>query len=124
AGSLRLELAQFRELEAFAKFGSDLDKATRQQITRGERLREVLKQDQYQPMPVEEQVAVIFAAVKGFIDEMPLDRVCQFEKEYLEYLRVNARKQLDAIAKTGELDDKTSEALAEQTTAFLKTFGI
>jgi len=124
AGSLRLELAQFRELEAFAKFGSDLDKATRQQITRGERLREVLKQDQYQPMPVEEQVAVIFAAVKGFIDDLPLNRVRQFEQEYLEYLRVNARKQLDAIAKTGELDDKTSEALAEQTTTFLKTFGI
>ena len=123
AGSLRLELAQFRELEAFAKFGSDLDKATRHQITRGERLREILKQDQYQPLPVQEQVALIFAAVRGFIDEMPLNRVRQFEQEYLEYLRVNARKELGAIQKTGELSDKTTQSLADITETFLKTFG-
>jgi len=79
AGSLRLELAQFRELEAFAKFGSDLDKATLQQITRGERLREILKQDQFAPMPVEEQVAIIFAATKGYLDELPLERARAFE---------------------------------------------
>ncbi len=123
AGSLRLELAQFRELEAFAKFGSDLDKATRHQITRGERLREILKQDQYQPLPVQEQVALIFAAVRGFIDEMPLDRVRLFEQEYLEYLRVNARKELGAIQKTGELSDQTAQSLADITETFLKTFG-
>ena len=123
AGSLRLELAQFRELEAFAKFGSDLDKVTRKQITRGERLREILKQDQYQPLPVQEQVALIFAAVGGFIDEMPLDRVRQFEQEYLEYMRVNARKELGAIEQTGELSDKTAQSLTDHTEAFLKIFG-
>lgn len=122
AGSLRLELAQFRELEAFSKFGSDLDKTTQQQITRGERLREILKQDQYKPVPVEEQVAIIFAAVKGFLDELPLERIKQFEAEYIEYLRVNARKQLDAIRDTGELSDETSEALTAATDSFVKTF--
>jgi len=122
AGSLRLELAQFRELEAFSKFGSDLDKTTQQQITRGERLREILKQDQYKPVPVEEQVAIIFAAVKGFLDELPLERIKQFEAEYIEYLRVNARKQLDAIRDTGELSDETSEALVAATDSFVKTF--
>ena len=123
AGSLRLELAQFRELEAFAKFGSDLDKVTRHQITRGERLREILKQDQYQPLPVEEQVALIFATVRGFIDDLPLDRVRQFEQEYLEYLRINARKELGAIVQTGELSDETAQSLADHTEAFLKIFG-
>ncbi|MCH7940057.1 MAG: F0F1 ATP synthase subunit alpha [Candidatus Marinimicrobia bacterium] len=123
AGSLRLELAQFRELEAFAKFGSDLDKVTRHQITRGERLREILKQDQYQPLPVEEQVALIFATVRGFIDDLPLDRVRRFEQEYLEYLRINARKELGAIVQTGELSDETAQSLADHTEAFLKIFG-
>ena len=122
AGSLRLELAQFRELEAFAKFGSDLDKATLQQITRGERLREILKQDQFQPMPVEEQVAVIFAATKGYLDDLPLERSRNFEAECLDYLRVNARQHLDAIHKTGELSDETERGLIAVTDEFVKTF--
>jgi F-type H+-transporting ATPase subunit alpha len=122
AGSLRLELAQFRELEAFAKFGSDLDKATLQQITRGERLREVLKQNQYSPLPVEEQVAVIFAATKGYLDELPLERTRAYETELLDYLRANASKELDAIHKTGQLDDETAQGLITATGAFAKTF--
>ncbi len=122
AGSLRLELAQFRELEAFAKFGSDLDKATLQQITRGERLREILKQDQFKPMPVEEQVAIIFAATKGYLDELPLERARAFEAEYLDYLRVNARQHLDAIHETGELSDETEHGLIAVTDEFVKTF--
>jgi F-type H+-transporting ATPase subunit alpha len=122
AGSLRLELAQFRELEAFAKFGSDLDRATLAQITRGERLREILKQNQYTPMPVEEQVAVIFAATKGYLDELPLESARAFESEYLDYLRVNARAQLDAIRNTGELGDETAQELVNITDEFVKTF--
>lgn len=122
AGSLRLELAQFRELEAFAKFGSDLDKATQQQLTRGERLREILKQDQYQPMPVEDQVAIIFAAVNGFLDDLPLERIKQFETEYLDYLRANAAKELEAIRKTGAMDDDASKALKKATADFVKIF--
>ncbi len=122
AGSLRLELAQFRELEAFAKFGSDLDKATLQQITRGERLREILKQDQFQPMPVEEQVAIIFAATKGYLDELPLERTRDFETEYLDYLRANARRHLDAIGDSGELSDETAQGLIAATDDFVKTF--
>ncbi len=122
AGSLRLELAQFRELEAFAKFGSDLDKATLQQITRGERLREILKQDQFQPMPVQEQVAIIFAATKGYLDELPLERTRDFETEYLDYLRANARRHLDAIGDSGELSDETAQGLIAATDDFVKTF--
>jgi len=122
AGSLRLELAQFRELEAFAKFGSDLDKATLAQITRGERLREILKQDQFKPMPVEEQVAIIFAATKGYLDDLPLERARTFESEYLDYLRVNARQHLDAIQKTGELSEEAEQGLTAATDEFVKTF--
>ncbi len=122
AGSLRLELAQFRELEAFAKFGSDLDKATLQQITRGERLREILKQNQFAPMPVEEQVAIIFAATKGYLDELPLERARDFETEYLDYLRANARRYLNAIGETGELSDETAQGLIAATDDFVKTF--
>jgi F-type H+-transporting ATPase subunit alpha len=86
AGSLRLELAQYRALAAFAQFGSDLDKASQQQLTRGSRLTELLKQAQYQPMPVENQVLSIFAGVNGFCDDLPLDRVRPFEAELQRYV--------------------------------------
>ncbi|MEE9162679.1 MAG: F0F1 ATP synthase subunit alpha, partial [Candidatus Neomarinimicrobiota bacterium] len=122
AGTLRLELAQFRELEAFARFGSDLDKSTRQRITRGERLREVLKQNQWSPMPVEEQVAIIFAATKGFLDELPLDRVQLFEADYLDHLRAHAGPQLEAIRTSGEITDETRQELMAVTDDFVRTF--
>ena len=77
AGSLRLDLAQYRELAAFAQFGSDLDKSTQRQLTRGERMVEILKQDQYVPMTVEKQVSIIFAAGKGFLDDVPIDQVAR-----------------------------------------------
>jgi F-type H+-transporting ATPase subunit alpha len=83
AGTLRLDLAQYRELEAFAKFGSDLDKATQQQLRRGERLVEILKQKQYSPLGVEQQVVIIYAATNGYLDEIPVDRVKQFEADFL-----------------------------------------
>ncbi len=87
AGSLRLDLAQFRELEAFTKFGSELDKSTQAQINRGQRLIEILKQGQYEPFATENQIAIIFAAGQGLIDDVPVNRVKAFEKEFLLYLR-------------------------------------
>ena len=84
AGSLRLDLAQYRELEAFTKFGSDLDKTTLQQLTRGARLVEILKQGQYRPYPVEKQVVVIYAGTHGYMDEIPVNEVSRYEKELLE----------------------------------------
>jgi F-type H+-transporting ATPase subunit alpha len=87
AGSLRLDLAQFRELAAFAQFGSDLDKATQQKLRRGERLVEILKQGQYQPMPVAEQVMIIYAGTSGGLDDLPKDKVAEFEKAFLAHVR-------------------------------------
>jgi F-type H+-transporting ATPase subunit alpha len=118
AGSLRLDLAQYRELAAFAQFGSDLDKATQRQLTRGERMVEILKQDQYVPMPVEKQVAIIFAASKGFLDTVPLDTLKVWERDFHLFLEEKHSAVLQAIATTGKLDDDTVEHL----TAAIKEF--
>ena len=106
AGTLRLDLAQYRELEAFAKFGSDLDKATLVQLTRGERMVEILKQNQYVPMDVEKQVAIIFAASKGHLDDVPADKVSDFETGLLEYLDANAADSLASIVNEGKITDE------------------
>ncbi len=111
AGTLRLDLAQYRELEAFAKFGSDLDKATLAQLTRGERMVEILKQGQYVPMDVEKQVAIIFAASKGHLDELPVEQVADFESGLFEYLDANAGDALASIVSEGKISDETAEAL-------------
>jgi len=87
AGQLRLDLAQYRELAAFAQFGSDLDRATRARLTRGERMVELLKQGQYNPMPLEEQVMSIYTGVRGYLDSLPADKVRDFEIEFLKYMR-------------------------------------
>lgn len=110
AGSLRLSLAQFRELEAFAQFGSDLDAATQAQLRRGARLVEVLKQGQYQPYPVERQIAVVYAATNGYLDDIPVEKVRAFETEFLAYLDANHKEVLaDISAKKALSDDiKTS----------------
>ena len=86
---MRLDLAQYQELAAFAQFGTDLDKATQERISRGERMMELLKQAQYQPMPVEEQIAVIYAGVNKYLDDLPVEKVRLFEQEYLQFLRSN-----------------------------------
>ena len=106
AGMLRLDLAQFRELEAFAKFGSDLDKATLAQLARGRAMVEVLKQNQYVPMSVENQVAIIFAGSEGFLDDIPVEKVGEFETGLLEYLESNYVTVLDSIRQTGELSEE------------------
>jgi F-type H+-transporting ATPase subunit alpha len=124
AGTLRLDLAQFRELEAFAKFGSDLDKATLAQLTRGERMVEILKQNQYVPMNVEKQVAIIFAASKGLLDDIAVDRVSDFESGLFDYLDANSADILATIVKEGKISDETSDLLEKAITNFKSGFKI
>jgi F-type H+/Na+-transporting ATPase subunit alpha len=117
AGSLRLDMAQFRELEAFAQFGSDLDKSTQRQLNRGRRLVEILKQPQYQPMPAEKQVMILFAGTNGYLDEWPVESVAAFEKQMLEFMDGKHRDLLDEIRDkneiSAELDGKLRKALDE-----------
>jgi len=117
AGTLRLEMAQFRELEAFAQFGSDLDKATQQQLNRGRRLVEVLKQGQYQPMSAEKEVSILYAATNGYLDEWPQEAVADYEKQMLEFLEGKYPDILKEIKEkediSDELDGKLKKALDE-----------
>jgi len=113
SGTLRLDLAQYREQEAFAQFGTDLDEATQRQLDRGERLVELLKQDQYQPLPVEEQIASIYAGVEGHLDDIPTDQILDFEQTYLEELRTTEQGLLDEIKENKELTDELENRLQE-----------
>ena len=122
AGTLRLDLAQYRELEAFAKFGSDLDKSTLAQLTRGERMVEILKQNQYVPMTVERQVAIIFAASKGHLDDVDIDKVADFESSLFDYLDANASDQLKSISQEGDLSEDASVALDKIISDFKNSF--
>ena len=122
AGTLRLDLAQYRELEAFAKFGSDLDKSTLAQLTRGERMVEILKQNQYVPMTVERQVAIIFAASKGHLDDVDIDKVADFESSLFDYLDANASDQLKLISQEGDLSEDVSVALDKIISDFKNSF--
>ena len=118
AGRLRLELASYRSLAAFAQFGSDLDANTQAQLNRGARLTEVLKQPQYQPMPVEEQVAIIWCATNGVIDSVPVTEVQEFEKEYLDFMRTAHPGILTTIRNEQALSDETIEQLRVSSAAF------
>jgi F-type H+-transporting ATPase subunit alpha len=111
AGKLRIELAQYRELEAFAKFGSDLDKSTLAQLRRGSRLVELLKQGQFVPMPVEQQVVSIFAGTNGYLDEIPQEEVARFERELLELMDLKHGDLLQAVAETKDLSPEITERL-------------
>tara|TARA_X000001036_G_scaffold46513_2_gene37230 strand:- start:12952 stop:14475 length:1524 start_codon:yes stop_codon:yes gene_type:complete len=124
AGTLRLDLAQYRELEAFAKFGSDLDKSTIDQLTRGERMVEILKQNQYVPMPVEKQVAIIFAASKGYLDDIEADKVSDFESSLFDYLDANASGQLKVIRDEGIISDENAEFLDKAISDFKNSFKV
>ena len=124
AGTLRLDLAQYRELEAFAKFGSDLDKSTLDQLTREERMVEILKQNQYVPMAVEKQVAIIFAASKGYLDDIDVEKVADFEAGLFEYLDANASDQLKAIKDEGTISDENSDALDKAISDFKNSFAV
>ena len=120
AGTLRLDLAQFRELEAFAQFGSDLDEKTRNLIERGRRSVEVLKQGQYSPYPVENQVAVLYALSRGHLDTVPADKIREWEKEFLEYLSVEGEDALSAIREKKALDEETEGLLKGRIEEFMK----
>jgi len=122
AGSMKLELAQYREVAAFAQFGSDLDAATQSLLNRGIRLTELLKQGQYVPMDITEQVATIYAGVKGHLDKMEPAKVTAFEKAFLEHIRTAHTDLLNTITKEGKLSDVTDAALKELVVAFVKSF--
>jgi F-type H+-transporting ATPase subunit alpha len=122
AGSLRLDLAQFRELEAFTKFGSELDKSTQAQINRGQRLIEILKQGQYEPFATENQIAIIFAAGQGLLDDVPVNRVKAFEKEFLLYLRSSHATVMETLRTKKELTSDVAEGLRAACDAFKKEF--
>src|SRR4051794_1544802 len=122
AGSLRLDLAQYRELASFAQFGSDLDKATQSQLNRGRRLVEILKQPQYQPLGVEKQVAIIYAATKGYLDPVPIEELRRYEEELYRFLETQAPGVLTGIADRKILDDEIKAALEAALTEFGKQF--
>ena len=122
AGSIKLELAQYREMAAFAQFGSDLDASTQKLLARGARLTELLKQPQYQPMPIEEQVASIFAGTQGFLDSVDTKDVVRYEAAMLSFLRSDKPKILATIRDTKQLDDDTAAALKDALTEFGKQF--
>ena len=123
AGTLRLDLAQYRDLAAFAQFGSDLDKATQQQLNRGQRLTEILKQPQYSPMPVEQQVVSIWAATKGFIDDIAVADVRKFEQGLLSFMETSKGSVLDKIRERKKLDEEIETELRAAVTEFKDRFG-
>jgi F-type H+-transporting ATPase subunit alpha len=122
AGSLRLDLAQYRELAAFAQFGSDLDKATLNQLNRGRRLVEVLKQPQYQPLPVEKQVIIIYAATNGYLDPVEVDQVRNYEVELFKFLDTRRAQLLSGLAEKKQIDDAIKGELNQALTEFGQTF--
>ncbi len=122
AGKVKLELAQFAELEAFAQFASDLDKSTQNQLARGQRLREILKQPQYSPLSVAEQVAVIYSGINGYLDELPRERVVDYVKGLREYLKNSKPKYLEIVQGGKALTDEAEALLKEAITEFKKTF--
>merc|ERR1712219_11373 len=121
AGSMKLELAQYREVAAFAQFGSDLDAATQQLLNRGVRLTELLKQGQYVPMPIEDQVAVIYCGVRGFLDKIDPAKITEFEKQFLEHVKGSHQGLLDKIGSDGHLSQESDAALNKVVTAFVSS---
>ncbi|MCK5512248.1 MAG: F0F1 ATP synthase subunit alpha, partial [Thermodesulfovibrionia bacterium] len=124
AGMLRLDLAQFRELAAFAQFGSDLDKATLAQIERGKRMVELLKQGQYVPLPVEQQVMLIFAGTEGLLDDIPVEAIKKFDEEFIKFITVNKEDLLKEIGEKKALDDSLKEKISQAVEEFKKGFKI
>jgi F-type H+-transporting ATPase subunit alpha len=122
AGRLRLDLAQFRELEAFAEFGSDLDKASQSQLDRGARVVEILKQGQFQPYPIEEQVLSIWAVTNGYLDDIPIEKVQEFEDGMLDHLRTKHSSIGDTIRDNGKLEDDLVDQMKAAVLDFKETF--
>ena len=122
AGKLKLDLAQFRELEAFAQFGSDLDEKTRAQIERGRRTVEILKQGQYEPMLVEHQVAILYALANGFVDDVPVEEVRAWEADFHKYLDSSAKETVAMIAQKKELNDEVIASLEKAIKEFKEVY--
>ncbi|KAM9924013.1 hypothetical protein OXX80_011349, partial [Metschnikowia pulcherrima] len=122
AGSLKLFLAQYREVAAFAQFGSDLDASTKQTLARGERLTQLLKQKQFSPVAAEEQVPVIYAGVNGFLDDIEISRIAEFEESFLSSLKSNNPEILEAIRVRGELSKDELASLKSATESFIASF--
>ena len=122
AGPIRIELAQYRELAAFSQFSSDLDEATKNQLMQGERIKVMLKQDQYNPMPVEYEVIIIFAATRKYLIDVDVDDVLTFEKELFEFIDTKYAEIPKTIRETGDLSAETEEKLVEAITEFKKVF--
>jgi len=122
AGTLRLDLAQYREKEAFAQFGSDLDQATQRQLARGQRLVEILKQPQYQPMPWVDQVLSIFAATNGYLDDQPLNALSKFETEFLTFIQTKKADLRKSIEEAGKIDDAAETELKSALDEFVQAF--
>jgi F-type H+/Na+-transporting ATPase subunit alpha len=122
AGPLKLDLAQYRELAAFAQFASDLDKATRDQLTRGEKISEVIKQPQYSPLTVEKQVAILWVVTNGFLDDVPTARVRDYEMRFYRFLGSGRPEVLGSLAGDAGLTDEVVDSLREAATAFKETF--
>jgi F-type H+-transporting ATPase subunit alpha len=122
AGSLRVDLAQYRELESFSAFASDLDAASRAQLDRGQRLMELLKQGQGEPYPVEQEVAAIFLGTYGHLDSVPTEDVRRFESEFLEHLQRNGSEILSEIRDSGKLEEDNEKRLTDSVNEFKKSF--
>lgn len=122
AGTLRLDLAQYRELAAFASFGSDLDAATQAQLTRGERLVEILKQPQYQPLPMEKQVTIIFAGTKGFLDKLPINTLRDYEQDLYNYIESNAPFIFEELREQQKISPELEEKMKQVLATFGETF--
>ena len=121
---MKLDLAQYREVAAFAQFGSDLDAATQQLLNRGEKLTELLKQKQYVPMPAEEQVCVLYAGVRGYLDKVATNEIGKFEAGYLNHIRSKHQPLLDTIRTEGQLTDKTDAEIATLINEYLPQSGL
>jgi len=123
AGTLKLDLAQFRDLAAFAQFGSDLDRATKAKIDRGLRQQEIMKQKQYEPMAVEHQIMIIYAASKGYLDEVPLDKVADWETQFHRYMDANYSELVDRIRETTVVNkSKLPQEVFNQLDAAIKDY--
>ena len=122
AGSIKLELAQYREMAAFSQFASDLDPATQKLLNRGARLTELLKQKQYHPMPVEEEVVSIFTGIRGYLDDLPVEKIARFESEMLEQLKANVPSVLESIRTEKSLTADTEDDLRYFLDDFIKKF--
>src|SRR5690606_10830405 len=121
-GTLRIDLSQYRELAAFAQFGADLDRSTRARLARGERIYEVLKQEQYKPMPVVEQAIALYVAINGYLDSIPVEEVVRFEREFLAEMRMEYAERLERLNEDKELFPETEEELKKAIVAFKEKF--